>query len=121
MGIFYREKAFHAGKKIRKNDFAPSEKYACYAPVHTVKEKVRHIHLNSIGDTANTGSVFALIINIINTAAANNAPLQKITAGKKTVRSWSSEMSRLVKKKQKTKQKTKKERNKQTKTNKQTK
>ena len=32
MGIFYREKAFHAGKKIRKNDFAPSEKYACYAP-----------------------------------------------------------------------------------------
>ena len=34
MGIFYREKAFHTGnKKIRKNDFAPSEKYACYAPV----------------------------------------------------------------------------------------
>ena len=32
MGIFYREKAFHAGKKIWKNDFAPSEKYACYAP-----------------------------------------------------------------------------------------
>ena len=31
MGIFYPEKAFHAGKKIRKNDFAPSEKYACYA------------------------------------------------------------------------------------------
>ena len=23
MGIFYREKAFHAGKKVRKNDFAP--------------------------------------------------------------------------------------------------
>ena len=33
MGIFYREKIFHAGKKIRKNYFAPSEKYACYAPV----------------------------------------------------------------------------------------
>ena len=32
IGIFYREEAFHAGKKIRKNDFAPSEKYACYAP-----------------------------------------------------------------------------------------
>ena len=32
MGIFYREKAFHARKNIRKNDFAPSEKYACYAP-----------------------------------------------------------------------------------------
>ena len=31
-GIVYREKAFHVGKKIRKNDFAPSEKYACYAP-----------------------------------------------------------------------------------------
>ena len=26
MEIFYLEKAFHAGKKIRKNDFAPSEK-----------------------------------------------------------------------------------------------
>ena len=33
MGIFYWEKAFHAGKKIRKNYFAPSEKYACYALV----------------------------------------------------------------------------------------
>ena len=30
MGIFYREKAFHAGEKIRKNDFAPSKKYACW-------------------------------------------------------------------------------------------
>ena len=27
----YREKTFHAGKKIRKNDFAPSEKYSSYA------------------------------------------------------------------------------------------
>ena len=35
MGIFYREKAFHDGKEIRKNDFAPSEKYACYAPYCT--------------------------------------------------------------------------------------
>ena len=26
MEIFYREKGIHAGKKIRKNDFAPSEK-----------------------------------------------------------------------------------------------
>ena len=36
MEIFYREKLFHAGKnilKIRKNDFAPSEKCSCYAPV----------------------------------------------------------------------------------------
>ena len=33
MGIFYREKALHGGKKIRKNDFPPSEKYSCYAPL----------------------------------------------------------------------------------------
>ena len=33
MEIFYREKAFHAGQKIRKNDFAPSENCSCYAPV----------------------------------------------------------------------------------------
>ena len=32
MRIFYREKAFHARKKIRKNDFSPSEKYSSYAP-----------------------------------------------------------------------------------------
>ena len=31
-GNFLPEKAFHAGKKIRKNDFAPSEKFSCYAP-----------------------------------------------------------------------------------------
>ena len=36
MGIFYREKAFH-GKKFWKNDFAPSEKYACYAPAYGLK------------------------------------------------------------------------------------
>ena len=34
MGNIYREKAFHSGKKIRKNDFAPSEKYSSYAPVY---------------------------------------------------------------------------------------
>ena len=33
MEIFYREKKhFTLGKKIRKNDFAPSEKCSCYAP-----------------------------------------------------------------------------------------
>ena len=32
MEIFYREKACHAGKKFRQNDFAPSEKFSCYAP-----------------------------------------------------------------------------------------
>ena len=31
-GNFLPGKPFNAGKKIRKNDFAPSEKYACYAP-----------------------------------------------------------------------------------------
>ena len=31
-GNFLGGKAFHAGKRIRKNDFIPSEKYACYAP-----------------------------------------------------------------------------------------
>ena len=31
-GNFYREKAFHAGKKIRKNDFAPSEKFFLLCP-----------------------------------------------------------------------------------------
>ena len=36
MWIFHREKSFQAGKKIRKNDFAPSEKYACYAPGHAM-------------------------------------------------------------------------------------
>ena len=39
-GIFYREKAFQAGKKIRKNYFAPSEKYSSYTPVKSI---CRHI------------------------------------------------------------------------------
>ena len=34
MGIFYREKVFHAGKKKSGKMTAPSEKYACYAPAH---------------------------------------------------------------------------------------
>ena len=32
MEISYQEKAFHAGKKIWKNDFAPSENISCYTP-----------------------------------------------------------------------------------------
>ena len=48
IGIFYWEKVFHAGKKIRKNDFAPSEKYSSYAPgdkanfmlITTVKDEI---------------------------------------------------------------------------------
>ena len=32
MGIFYWEKAFHIGKKNRKNDFTPSETYSSYTP-----------------------------------------------------------------------------------------
>ena len=35
--FFYQEKNFHAGKKIRKNDFVPSEKYVCYAPNLVIK------------------------------------------------------------------------------------
>ena len=50
MAIFYREKAFHAGKKIRKNDFAPSEKYACYAPVGEMNQNILHSK-NNIGST----------------------------------------------------------------------
>ena len=38
-GNFLPEKAFHAGKNIRKNNFAPSEKYACYAPGRDVCQK----------------------------------------------------------------------------------
>ena len=43
MGIFYQEKVFHARKKIRKNDFAPSEKYSSYAHVW-VGGVVHYIH-----------------------------------------------------------------------------
>ena len=32
MEIFYWEKALHTREKIRKNDFAPSEKITCYTP-----------------------------------------------------------------------------------------
>ena len=36
MEIFYWKKTFHTRKKIRKNYFAPSEKFSCYAPaLHT--------------------------------------------------------------------------------------
>ena len=36
MGIFYRE-------KCRKNDFARSEKYACYAPVQLISN-ILHVN-----------------------------------------------------------------------------
>ena len=32
MEIFYREKAFYAGKKSGKMTLPPSEKFSCYAP-----------------------------------------------------------------------------------------
>ena len=32
MGIFYGKKHFTPGKNQENDDFAPSEKYACYAP-----------------------------------------------------------------------------------------
>ena len=53
MEIFYREKAFHAGKKIRKNDFPPSEKFSCYhgyAPV----DSYNHKHVVSLVKPATT-------------------------------------------------------------------
>ena len=37
------EKAFHARKKIRKNDFAPSEKFSCYAPDTAKRISTAHI------------------------------------------------------------------------------
>ena len=33
---------FSTGKNIRKNDFAPSEKFSCYTPVHTYALTVIH-------------------------------------------------------------------------------
>ena len=45
MRIFYRENAFHAGKKIRENYFAPSEKYACYAPAQERVHKLMKMSL----------------------------------------------------------------------------
>ena len=67
------------------------------AYLHAVKEKVNLIQLNSMVDTFNVDRVFAQITNIITTAAENSAPLKKITTGKKAVRPWSPEISRLVK------------------------
>ena len=34
-----REKAFYTGKKIQKNDFAPSEKFSCHAPGDKCKHR----------------------------------------------------------------------------------
>ena len=34
MDIFYQEKPFYTRKKFKKNDFALSEKFSCYAPGH---------------------------------------------------------------------------------------
>ena len=42
-GDFLREKTFHGGEKFRKNDFAPSEKYACYTPLIMYKKMISHI------------------------------------------------------------------------------
>ena len=44
MEIFNREKAFHVGKEIRKNDFAPSEKFSCYAPAKVLfQHPAKHV------------------------------------------------------------------------------
>ena len=39
MGIFYWKKAFHAGEKMRKNDFAPSEKFSSNTPAYLAHQK----------------------------------------------------------------------------------
>ena len=67
------------------------------AYLHAVNENVNLIQLNSMVDTFNIDHVFAQITNIITSAAENSAPLKKITTGKKAVRPWSPEISRLVK------------------------
>ena len=49
MAIFYLEKGFHAGKKIRKNDFAPSEKNSYYAPDQNDCNGCKRGYLNARG------------------------------------------------------------------------
>ena len=46
--IFYREKLFSPGEKSEKNNFAPSEKFSCYAPAHTVCAGVGRIEVYTI-------------------------------------------------------------------------
>ena len=46
MGIFYREKAFHAGEKIRKIDFAP-QKNIPLTPLSNVTVKIIHCKISS--------------------------------------------------------------------------
>ena len=50
MEIFYQEKSISLWEKIRKNDFAPSEKFSCYAPdvteaCPTPLENLNFLHL----------------------------------------------------------------------------
>ena len=48
MGIFYREKAFHAGKKIRKIDFAPQKNIPLRpTPLSNVIVKIIHCKISS--------------------------------------------------------------------------
>ena len=46
MEIFYREKAFHAGKKNQEKDFAPSEKFSCYAPANICTTQVLDVNFS---------------------------------------------------------------------------
>ena len=46
MEIFYQEKALHAGKKIRKNDFAPSENFPV-TPLNIIQLGFHRTELNS--------------------------------------------------------------------------
>ena len=46
MEILYREKAFHAETKIKKNDFAPSEKFSSYAPLIELSDLLYRVVLS---------------------------------------------------------------------------
>ena len=59
MEIFYREKAFHAAKKIRKNDFASSEKFSCCAPGEKYISGPRYWNIPLL---VNTRTVFGVLV-----------------------------------------------------------
>ena len=48
MEIFFRENAFHTEKKVRKYDFAPSEKFSCYAPGYHMCATWYHLYAGSL-------------------------------------------------------------------------
>ena len=64
MEIFYREKAFHGGEKIRENDFAPSKKFSCYAPdYNTLLATCQWHHILTSKGSFNVIANFCLQVN----------------------------------------------------------